>query len=73
MKTISRKINFVGKSIAESTSCFFFVIILNIIFTPLTGIKIFGKLLLELKKNYRRSIFTITVINYKILSFFKYD
>ena len=48
MKTIGRKIDFVGKCIAKLTA-YFSVTILNYIFTPFIQIKFFQKHLLALK------------------------
>ena len=45
METISREIDFVGKVSADSTA-YFFVIILNYIFTPIVRIKTFEKIIL---------------------------
>ena len=49
MTTIEGNIDFVGDCIAESTA-YFFVIILDFIFTPLIEIKIFERRCLAFKK-----------------------
>ena len=56
MKTISRKIDFLGDWIAEPPA-YIFAIIRNLTFTPFIGIKIFKKQFLALKKKFLEADF----------------
>ena len=69
-KKIKLKIDVIGNLITEST-IYFFVIILNFIFTPLIEIEIFEKQFFALTKSFSKACFHHNVIKSKnILLFF---